>query len=114
MKLPRDGGDAGRSRRRQAAIAVLTCATLTLSIGQLLRGADPVVTNPAPTFKQYCFQCHGATSPMAGVSLQQLTGQASVAPGYQTWEKVATVLEQHRMPPKGLPQPTDEQRAAAV
>jgi hypothetical protein len=51
---------------------------------------------------------------MAGVSLEQLTGQASVATGYQTWEKVAAVLEQHRMPPKGMPQPTDDQRAAAV
>ena len=51
---------------------------------------------------------------MAGVSLVKLTGQASVAESYQTWEKVAAVLEQHRMPPKGMPQPTDDQRAAAA
>jgi hypothetical protein len=51
---------------------------------------------------------------MAGVSIEQITGQASVATSYQTWEKVATVLEQHRMPPKGMPQPSEEQRAAAV
>jgi len=51
---------------------------------------------------------------MAGVSLEAITGQPSVAASYQTWEKVAAVLEQHRMPPKGMPQPTDEQRAAAI
>lgn len=54
------------------------------------------------------------TSPMAGVSIQKIAGESSVAQSYQTWEKVAAMLEQHRMPPKGMPQPSEEQRAAAV
>lgn len=114
MTLPRDGGGAGKVRRRKAVIAVSSCALFAFTVNQSIRGADQSVNNPAPTFKQYCFQCHGKTSPMAGVSLETLTGQASVAESYQTWEKVVGVLEGHRMPPKGMPQPSDDQRAAAV
>jgi hypothetical protein len=51
---------------------------------------------------------------MAGVSLETIAAQPSVAQSYQTWEKVVAALEQHRMPPKGMPQPSEEQRAAAI
>ena len=33
---------------------------------------------------------------------------------FRHWEKVATALSEKKMPPKGMPQPTDEQRTAAV
>jgi Protein of unknown function (DUF1592)/Protein of unknown function (DUF1588)/Protein of unknown function (DUF1587)/Protein of unknown function (DUF1595)/Protein of unknown function (DUF1585)/Cytochrome C oxidase, cbb3-type, subunit III len=68
--------------------------------------------NPKAVFEQYCFQCHGKT-PMAGVSMLKLTS-SPVGEGFQTWQKVVTVLEQNRMPPKGMPQPTEEQRHQAV
>jgi hypothetical protein len=51
---------------------------------------------------------------MGGMSLQQLTAQTSVGDSFQKWEKVAGVLEQSRMPPKGMPQPTEEQRQQAA
>ena len=51
---------------------------------------------------------------MAGMNLEQLTAQGSVGECFQHWEKVAAALEQNRMPPKGMPQPSDEQRAQAV
>jgi Protein of unknown function (DUF1592)/Protein of unknown function (DUF1588)/Protein of unknown function (DUF1585)/Protein of unknown function (DUF1587)/Protein of unknown function (DUF1595) len=51
---------------------------------------------------------------MGGVSLQQLTAQASVGESFAAWGKVAAVLEQNRMPPKGMPQPSDTQRQQAV
>jgi hypothetical protein len=114
MKNPRDRGEAVKARRRQAALALCTCAFLTLTVGQTIRGADEPAPNPTPMFKQYCFQCHGKTSPMAGMSIEQLTAQASVGDGYAQWEKVAAALEQNRMPPKGMPQPPDAQRSAAV
>ncbi|HEU0122693.1 MAG TPA: DUF1587 domain-containing protein, partial [Bryobacteraceae bacterium] len=68
---------------------------------------------PTPVFKQYCLQCHGKTA-MGGISLEQLLAQPSVGEGFQHWEKVATALEQKRMPPPSLPQPSDAERTRAV
>ena len=50
---------------------------------------------------------------MAGVSLLKLTS-TPVGDGFTAWQKVASVLDQNRMPPKGVPQPTEEQRHAAL
>src|SRR3954468_3684604 len=114
MKIPRDRGEAVRARRRKMAAALSLCAAIVLTVGETIRGADEAAPNPAPMLKQYCFQCHGATSPMAGISLQQLTTTTSLADGYQQWQKVAAALEQNRMPPKGMPQPSDAERLHAV
>ena len=51
---------------------------------------------------------------MAGVNLELLTGQPMAVDTFPVWERVAAALEQHRMPPKGMPQLTDEQRTQAV
>ena len=67
---------------------------------------------PKPVFEQYCFSCHGA-KPMAGISLTKLTS-APVGDNFALWQKVAAVLDQNRMPPKGLPQPSVEQHGLAA
>jgi len=51
---------------------------------------------------------------MAGLNLEPLAAGAPVADHYQAWQKVATALEEKRMPPKGMPQPADADRARAV
>src|SRR5690348_1620558 len=113
MKLPRDRGEAVQARRRKAALALSTCAVLVVTVAQSIRGADTASTNQTPVLKQYCFQCHGQTSPMAGLSLEKLSGQP-VGEGFQQWEKVAAALEANRMPPKGMPQPTEVERQHLV
>jgi Protein of unknown function (DUF1592)/Protein of unknown function (DUF1588)/Protein of unknown function (DUF1587)/Protein of unknown function (DUF1585)/Protein of unknown function (DUF1595)/Cytochrome C oxidase, cbb3-type, subunit III len=65
-------------------------------------------------FKQYCFGCHGNNLSTAGISLEKLTAAPSVAENYQTWQRVLAALDQKRMPPKGLPQPSDEDRTHAA
>src|SRR5438270_10902360 len=110
MKNPRDRGEAVMARRRKVAVALCSCVAIALTLGQTIRGADEAAPNPSPMFKQYCFQCHGKTSPMAGISIEQLTSQASVGDGYQNWEKIAAALETNHMPPKGLPLPSEDQR----
>jgi hypothetical protein len=85
------------------ASTVLLCACA-------LRGAEP----PAPTFQQYCFGCHNNKVTTAGISLEKLTAAGSVAENYQAWERVLGVLDQKRMPPKGMPQLSDGQRANAA
>src|SRR5438067_1587542 len=75
---------------------------------------DDSVPNPALTFRQYCFQCHGTGAGMAGISLAQLTAKNSVGESFQQWQRVAAALESHKMPPPGLPQPSEDQRRQAV
>ena len=50
---------------------------------------------------------------MGGLNLEQFR-EASIADDFQHWEKVATALEQKRMPPQKMPQPTDAGPEAAV
>ncbi|MGH9803475.1 MAG: c-type cytochrome, partial [Blastocatellia bacterium] len=66
------------------------------------------------TFKQYCLQCHTGTAAKAGVNLARLIEQTSVGESFQQWEKVADALEHKTMPPKAMPQPSDEERAQAA
>ena len=70
--------------------------------------------NAKAVFEQYCVQCHGLKSPKAGVGLAQMLTRASVGEDFQQWEKVAAALEQKTMPPKAMPQPTDEEREQAA
>jgi hypothetical protein len=51
---------------------------------------------------------------MGGVNLEQLTTHLAVGNDFQHWMKVAAALEQKRMPPAKMRQPTEAERAAAV
>ena len=99
---------------RQLALALPAVAIAAITAGVTMRGADPVTASPAPTFRQYCVQCHGKTNPMGGVSIEQLIAQRSVGDSFQHWEKVAAAMEQKRMPPEKMPQPSDADRQKAV
>ncbi len=48
------------------------------------------------------------------MNFEKLTASASIAENYQAWEKVISMLETKRMPPKGLPGPSDQQRSQTV
>lgn len=65
-------------------------------------------------FNQYCTACHGEATQTAGISLTELMGHESVADGFLDWEKVIAAIRDQRMPPKMMPQPSDEERQAAV
>ncbi len=91
----------------QMLIATLCWVGIALS-------ATESAPNVTPTFKRYCFQCHGKTTAMGGVNLDLLSSQSSVGTGFKHWEKVALALEQKRMPPEKMPQPTDAERLQAV
>jgi hypothetical protein len=82
--------------------------------GSVHRAAEPSSATP-PLFAQYCFPCHGTSGPMAGISIEKVaTGQTSIGDGFALWVRVATALEQHAMPPEGMPQPEEKDRAAAA
>ena len=91
-----------------------TAAIATLSFTGLSLGQAEEPSNPTPTFKQYCFGCHGKAASMGGINLEQLTTQPSVGEQYEKWQRVVAAVEQKRMPPPKMRQPTDIERANAT
>lgn len=83
-----------------------------------LVGSAQVTTQTASTaqatFKEYCLMCHTGSAAKAGMNLQHLLAQPSVAETFQQWEKVAAALEDKTMPPKAMPQPSDAERTATI
>lgn len=76
--------------------------------------AYPATTDtasPVSTLKQYCAGCHGKTA-TAGINFEKLTASPMEDSNFAQWQKVATVLEEKRMPPAPMPQPSDDARAA--
>jgi mono/diheme cytochrome c family protein len=74
----------------------------------------PSTAGPRAIFERNCFVCHGLESPQAGLSLERLTAQGLTGDNFQRWQKVAAALEQKMMPPKGMPQPSDDERRQAL
>src|SRR5258707_7417457 len=101
------------ARPSRAALAIGTSAILMVVANRTVHGADD---SPAASaaFRKYCFQCHGKAGATAGINLEQLTASPSFGASFASWQKVQGVLEQGRMPPKVLPQPSDAERQHLV
>jgi hypothetical protein len=48
---------------------------------------------------------------MGGIRLEQMAVKGPGGENFSQWQRVAAALEQGRMPPKGMPQPAEQQRA---
>lgn len=107
--------EAGRFRLKQPDTSVWLLALLPALIAGApsLRAAESV-PHAAPFFNQYCVACHSDAAQSGGVNLTEMLGRPSVAEGFQDWEKVIAALNDKRMPPSPMPQPADDERAAAV
>lgn len=66
------------------------------------------------TFSQYCYGCHSDAVANAGINLERLTSESSVADSFKQWQRVAAALEQHAMPPPGAPTPAERERREAA
>src|SRR5262245_3539177 len=110
---------ATKARGWKIALVLLTAivagsALITRAVSALEPAQETDRSAAAGIFKQYCFQCHGMTSPKAGVNLVGLTAQESVGENFQEAEKVAATPEQKAMSPKYMPQPSDAERGQAI
>jgi hypothetical protein len=90
-----------------------SCLILVFGSAGILSGAGASSLNAPPVFRQYCVQCHGKAA-TAGLNLETLMAEPSVGEHFQHWEKVATALEENRMPPAKMPRPGDAERRRAV
>lgn len=64
----------------------------------------------APLFQEYCIDCHGDGGAEAHVNLEQLISAPDYATRFRTWEKIAKMVREKRMPPADVPQPGDAER----
>lgn len=101
---PHGGRSSSRFARTLASLFALIPAAV---FGQ---PAD----SPQKTFNQYCVACHSESTASAGINLQGMLAAESASETFRDWEKVVEVLDARRMPPKGMPPPSDAERAHAA
>jgi hypothetical protein len=66
-----------------------------------------------PFLKENCVRCHNADTAMSGVRVDQLDA-ALEDRHLKLWEHVRTRVSEGTMPPKGMPQPSTEERQQLV
>src|SRR5687768_17284387 len=67
-----------------------------------------------PVFAQFCLGCHNDKKVSAGLTLDPYKTAADARNARDLWDTVKDQLANKQMPPKGKPQPTDEQRKAVI
>ncbi len=96
----------------------LLLPALLLGAG-LARGADtpPAASKQAayekqirPALQQFCVGCHGGPKPSGSINLAAFADVTAIQRDQATWRKVLTQLRERTMPPRGMAQPTAEQR----
>ncbi|MCY4187249.1 MAG: DUF1587 domain-containing protein, partial [Bryobacterales bacterium] len=85
---------------------------LVVMLGLAVAGANSA--ERPETFRQYCYGCHSDAIANAGINLERLASESSVADSFKQWQRVAAALEQHAMPPRGAPAPTARERREAA
>jgi mono/diheme cytochrome c family protein len=114
MKTLPDRSLAMRCQRRKIVYVPYLVLAAALFLPGMLFAADQTSTRAPATFEQYCVQCHSNAAKTAGIDLEALTARLSVGDDFKQWLKIASVLDGHKMPPPGMPQPSDEERSHAA
>jgi hypothetical protein len=108
---------------RSALYSALT-SVLVVALVSAQSEPPPPPTAPPPsatsldevpkTFEKYCFDCHGAEMPEAGLNLEKLLSEA-VAARAKEWKKVVDHLTDQMMPPQDASAfPSAAERAEAI
>ncbi len=99
--------------QRPLQIVALSIVAL-LVVSGLMRGADTTPPSATATFEKYCMQCHGKEPGMGGVSLRAMAAGPMTDAAFPKWQRVVQALDANRMPPKGMPQPTEQEKQHAL
>ena len=67
-----------------------------------------------PVLKKNCTMCHNDKMASGGLSVERFSDPALDESSRGGWERIVSKLRTGEMPPKGAPQPTQEQRDALV
>ena len=77
--------------------------------------ADPHVESQVrPVLEAACFDCHGESGAEANVNLEAMVAAPEFSQRFKSWELVAEMIREKRMPPQDMPQPSDAERHRAI
>ncbi len=104
-------------RRTLSALFLAGLALLTLpAVGQNppVAGKAAPRAGATPSFERdirpivakYCNDCHGGAKPKADLNLAAMLDESAVLKNRKVWEQAVEFVEDHEMPPKGKPQPS--------
>ncbi len=105
--------------RTSNQMQLLSSQFAPVSLVFLALGLSAKAADAPPAFQKYCLGCHTGSTAQAGINITQLTAKdhlstESFGQDYRQWQRIITAVETRHMPPKGMPQPDDTQRAEAV
>jgi hypothetical protein len=72
--------------------------------------AEPAPNPGAAYVKKYCLSCHDGTKKKGDLDLSVYPDEASLVAGRKVWSNAANAVREGEMPPKGVPQPTADER----
>src|SRR5215211_229014 len=76
--------------------------------------ADDFQASMQPFTQKYCLGCHSTAAKKGSLDLQRFKTTADIRSDVKVWQQSIEMLEAGEMPPKGKPQPTAEERKAAI
>lgn len=98
------------------------CRTPSLVVGALAvvifgthgEGADSFGERIEPFAKKYCHQCHNAKEAKGELDMTRYRGERDVVGDFRKWNAIIEFVRDGEMPPDDAPQPTLEERNAAI
>ena len=82
--------------------------------GQTQSGSDPFSREIRPMVGRYCLACHSAAKHIGDINLEQFTSMQSLTKEPKLWQRVSEQLALAEMPPKGMPQPSPDERTGLL
>src|SRR5687767_6234994 len=89
----------------------LVCVFFTLpALTQTPSASGSFEREIRPVVSRYCLTCHSAAKHVGDLNLERFTSLKTVVQDLKAWQKVSEQLSLGEMPPKGMPQPSPEER----
>ncbi len=93
------------------SLALLGLGLARVAVGQTEVPPQKAYTETIqPFLKQYCYGCHGEKNPRGGINLVKYADVVAIQKEQVGWRKVLTAIRERSMPPRGVPQPNQDQR----
>lgn len=67
-----------------------------------------------PLIKKYCLECHSSKAKKGSLDLERFASLEHIRKDIKPWQQIIEQLETGEMPPKGKPQPSDEERKRLI
>jgi hypothetical protein len=99
---------------RLASVVIPISAMLPLEAASPVPLDQQFTQTVRPFVAQYCAPCHSGAKPTAQLDLKSYTTMDSVVSDHPRWALVLQKLTAKEMPPKAMPQPSDEARQQVI